>query len=198
MRLHDVPIYLPLREFKLLHLLMSRAERLVTRDEISARLWGGDQQRSNTVARIAAADHGQSRGRCTEYPGGPGFGAGLADCARITAVPMTVIRAGCLQVSRQKGSSTHKALSRRELLTGTAVIRAPGPLLCARVAPSGPHGGPEQWSEKRPTFPTDRRRQPEDRPLSVVKPRQVGCGDAGEQPQLRRERNADQAATPTY
>jgi len=48
-RLHDVPIYLPLREFKLLHLLMSRAERLVTRDEISARLWGGDQQRSNTI-----------------------------------------------------------------------------------------------------------------------------------------------------
>ncbi|HEV8166319.1 MAG TPA: helix-turn-helix domain-containing protein, partial [Actinomycetota bacterium] len=36
-------------EFKLLHLLMSRAERLVTRDEISARLWGGDQQRSNTI-----------------------------------------------------------------------------------------------------------------------------------------------------
>jgi DNA-binding response OmpR family regulator len=48
-RLHDVPIYLPLREFKLLHLLMARAERLVTRDEISARLWGGDQQRSNTI-----------------------------------------------------------------------------------------------------------------------------------------------------
>jgi len=48
-RLRDVPIYLPLREFKLLQLLMSRAERLVTRDEIAARLWGGDQQRSNTI-----------------------------------------------------------------------------------------------------------------------------------------------------
>ena len=48
-RVHDVPIYLPLREFKLLHLLMSRAERLVTREEISARLWGSDQQRSNTI-----------------------------------------------------------------------------------------------------------------------------------------------------
>jgi DNA-binding response OmpR family regulator len=43
------PVYLPLLEFKLLHLLMSRAGRLVTRGEISARVWGAEQQRSNTV-----------------------------------------------------------------------------------------------------------------------------------------------------
>lgn len=48
-RIDGTPVYLPLREFKLLHLLMARAERLVTREEISARLWGGDEQRSNTI-----------------------------------------------------------------------------------------------------------------------------------------------------
>jgi DNA-binding response OmpR family regulator len=44
------PIYLPMLEFKLLHLLMSRAGRLVTRGEINARVWGTEHQRSNTVA----------------------------------------------------------------------------------------------------------------------------------------------------
>jgi DNA-binding response OmpR family regulator len=48
-RVGDEPVYLPMREFRLLHLLMSRAERLVTRAEISARLWGGVRQRSNTI-----------------------------------------------------------------------------------------------------------------------------------------------------
>jgi DNA-binding response OmpR family regulator len=48
-RVGGEPVYLPMREFKLLHLLMSRAERLVTREEISARLWGAGRQRSNTI-----------------------------------------------------------------------------------------------------------------------------------------------------
>jgi DNA-binding response OmpR family regulator len=48
-RIDGDPVYLPLREFKLLHLLMSRAERLVTREEIRARLWGTEAQRSNTI-----------------------------------------------------------------------------------------------------------------------------------------------------
>ncbi|MQY14260.1 Sensory transduction protein regX3 [Streptomyces sp. RB5] len=43
-------VQLPLREFKLLHLLVAHAEKVVTRDQISAELWGGTAPKSNTIA----------------------------------------------------------------------------------------------------------------------------------------------------
>ncbi|MFC7217109.1 response regulator transcription factor [Streptomyces polyrhachis] len=43
-------VQLPLREFKLLHLLVANAEKVVTRDQISAELWGGTAPKSNTIA----------------------------------------------------------------------------------------------------------------------------------------------------
>ncbi len=43
-------IQLPLREFKLLHLLVANAEKVVTRDQISVELWGGVTPKSNTLA----------------------------------------------------------------------------------------------------------------------------------------------------
>ncbi|MEO3767268.1 response regulator transcription factor [Streptomyces sp. B8F3] len=43
-------VQLPLREFKLLHLLVANAEKVVTRDQISAELWGGSAPKSNTIA----------------------------------------------------------------------------------------------------------------------------------------------------
>jgi DNA-binding response OmpR family regulator len=49
LRVNGRPVHLPLREFRLLYLLMSRAERLVTREEISSRLWGRGHRRSNTI-----------------------------------------------------------------------------------------------------------------------------------------------------
>ncbi|WP_419996664.1 response regulator transcription factor [Streptomyces boninensis] len=43
-------VQLPLREFKLLHLLVANAEKVVTRDQISAELWGATAPKSNTIA----------------------------------------------------------------------------------------------------------------------------------------------------
>ncbi|NGN66268.1 response regulator transcription factor [Streptomyces sp. A7024] len=43
-------VQLPLREFKLLHLLVANAEKVVTRDQISAELWGTSAPKSNTIA----------------------------------------------------------------------------------------------------------------------------------------------------
>ncbi|MBB5872844.1 DNA-binding response OmpR family regulator [Allocatelliglobosispora scoriae] len=46
--LHDRPIRLPMRELRLLHLLMTHADRVVTRDQIRDIVWGGEPS-SNTV-----------------------------------------------------------------------------------------------------------------------------------------------------
>lgn len=46
--LHDRPIRLPMRELRLLHLLMTHADRVVTRDQIRDAVWGGAPS-SNTV-----------------------------------------------------------------------------------------------------------------------------------------------------
>ena len=48
--LHDRAIDVPLQEFRLLHLLMSHRDRVLTREQIRKVLWPGlPEERSNTI-----------------------------------------------------------------------------------------------------------------------------------------------------
>jgi DNA-binding response OmpR family regulator len=48
-QLRGQPVRLPMRELKLLQLLMSNADKVVTREQIHDAVWGGGVQNSNTV-----------------------------------------------------------------------------------------------------------------------------------------------------
>ena len=74
--LHGKPVVLPMREFQLLHLLMSHAGRVVTRQEICRSLWGS-AARSNTltvhIGRLRGRLGDTSRGRMIVSVRGLGY-----------------------------------------------------------------------------------------------------------------------------